>query len=103
MHPQPRLAFHCASARLIQSGPVIEQAKKDALAIGDGSPTDPKCFAHAGISRFVLLSVARGRERGDAGRDQESASFHCCFKRRARAGVPEGKFSATDQSSLLYT
>src|SRR5262249_105708 len=80
MRPQSRLAFHCASAGLIQNEPVIEQAKKDALPVGDGSPTNPKCFAHAGISRFVLLSVARGREQcGDAGRGKESASFHCLF------------------------
>src|SRR5262245_7432083 len=80
MHPQSRLAFHCASAGLIQSEPLIKQAKKNTMPVGYGLPTDTKCFAHAGISRFILLSVARGREQcGDAGRGQESASFHRCL------------------------
>jgi hypothetical protein len=43
MHPQSRLTFHFASAGFSESEPVIEQAKKDALPVGDGSPTDPKC------------------------------------------------------------
>ena len=80
MHPQLRLAFHCAAAGLTQNEPVIEQAKKNALPVGNGPPTDPKCFAHAGIARFVLLSVARRWEQcGDAGRGQESARFHRCL------------------------
>src|SRR5215471_14344280 len=77
---QSPLAFHCASAGFIQNEPVIEQVKKDALPVGDGLPTDPKCFAHAGISRFVLLSVARGRKQcSDVDRGQDSAGFHCCL------------------------
>ena len=95
MHPESRLAHHCASAGLVQSEPVIEQAKKDAVPVGHGSPADPKRLARAGTSSFVLLSAGRGREQcgGDPDRSQESASLHCCSNAAAGAGVPDGKSS----------
>jgi len=62
MHPQSRLVHHCASARLVQTAPVIEQAKKDAVPVGDVSPADSKRLARAGTSAFALLSASRDRE-----------------------------------------
>jgi hypothetical protein len=104
MHPQSRLAFHCASAGLTQNEPVIEQAKKAAMSVGHGSPAHPKRFACAGTSPFLLLSAGRGREQcGDAGRGQECASFHCCSNVQARAGVPEGKSLCKRTSNPLST
>jgi hypothetical protein len=100
MCPQPRLAFHCTSAGLIQSKPVIKQAKKNTLPVGYGLPTDTKCFAHAGISRFVL-SVASGREQcGDAGRGQESASFHRCLNVEHEQVFLQKKFSETKRRNF---
>jgi hypothetical protein len=64
MHSQSGLVHHCASARLVQNAPIIEQAKKDAMPVGHGSPADPKRFARAGTSAFALLSVGRDREQG---------------------------------------
>src|SRR6516225_3856196 len=73
----------------------MEQAKKEALTAGHGSPPDSKRLPPAGAPSFVLLSAGRGREQcgGDPGRGQESASLHCCSNAAAGAGVPDGKSS----------
>jgi hypothetical protein len=101
MHPQSRLAFHCASAGLIQNRPVIEQAKKDVMSVRHGSPADAKRFARAGTPPFVLLSAGRGREQcGDAGRCQESASFHYCSNVKQERVFLTEKFPQTNVKPL---
>ena len=95
MDPESRLAHHCASAGLVQSEPVIEQAKKYAVPVGHGSPADPKRLARAGTLAFVLLSANRGREQcGDRGRDQESASLHCSSNAQQERGFLTEKVPA---------
>ncbi len=92
MHPQSRLAHHLASAGLVQNAPVIEQAKKNAMPVGHGSSADPKRLAEAGTSAFALLGGGGNRQQcGDAGRKQESASFHRCLNVAAGGGVPSEK------------
>lgn len=101
MHPQSRLVHHFASAGLVQNAPVIEQAEKDAVPVGHGSPADPKCLAHAGTLAFALLSAGSSREKcGEAGREQESTSLHRCLNVAAGSGVPDEKVPANEFQRL---
>jgi hypothetical protein len=55
-------------------GPVIEQAKKNAVLVRHGYPADPKSLAHA----RTLMSAGRGwKQCGKTSRSKESGSLHC--------------------------